>query len=98
MKISICASMVFAEQMLEAKEKLESFGHTVVVSRFADEYVGKSVEEKEKLTLFHKNEKDAIKDFWKQIKASDAILVLNYERRGVKNYIGGKKLLVKCFG
>ena len=93
MKISICASMVFAEQMLEAKEKLESFGHTVVVSRFAGEYVGKSVEEKEKLTLFHKNEKDAIKDFWKQIKASDAILVLNYERRGVKNYVGGNTLM-----
>ena len=93
MKIAICASMVFTEKMLEAKKELEKAGHTVFVSGFADAYTGKSEKEKEELTVFHKNEKDAIRKFWEKIKQSDAILVLNYDRRGVRNYIGGNTLL-----
>lgn len=93
MKIAICTSMVFTEQMLKVKKDLEKLGHTIFVSGFADKYVGKSEKQKEKLTLFHKNNKDAIREFWKKIKKSDAILVLNYTRRGVENYIGGNTLM-----
>jgi nucleoside 2-deoxyribosyltransferase len=93
MKIAICASMVFTEQMLETKTKLESLGHEAVLSKFAQAYVGKSEKEKEEITLYHKNEKDAIREFWEEIKESDAILVLNLDRRGVKNYIGGNTLM-----
>jgi len=91
MKIAICASMVFAERMLETKRELGNLGHEVFVSDFVDSYVGK--EEKEDLTLFHKNEKDAIRRFWHKIRESDAILVLNYDRRGICNYIGGNTLM-----
>jgi nucleoside 2-deoxyribosyltransferase len=93
MKIAICTSMVFTEKMLETKKELERLGHEVFVSGFVDAYVGKTEKEKEKLTLFHKNEKDAIREFWKKIKKADAILVLNYDRRGIKNYIGGNTLM-----
>lgn len=93
MKIAICGSMVFTEKMLEAKSILEKSGHSVFISGFADAYVGKPEGEKERLTLFHKNEKDAIRDFWEKIKQSDAILVLNYDRKGVSNYIGGNTLM-----
>ena len=77
--------MTFAEEMVETKAKLEKLGHEVFVSGFIDTYIGKKVKEKEKLTLFHKNERDAIREFWKVIKESDAILVLNYDRKGIKN-------------
>lgn len=93
MKIAICASMVFAERMLEIKLELEKLGHEVFVSQFAEKYVGKSEQEKESLTLHHKNEKDAIRKFWEKIKKSDAILVLNYDRKDIKNYIGGNTLM-----
>lgn len=93
MKIAICASMVFTEEMLKAKDRLEKLGNTVFVSGFVKHYVGKSVKQKEKLTLFHKNNKDAIREFWKKIKNSDVILVLNYDRHGIKNYIGGNTLM-----
>lgn len=93
MKIALCASMVFTERMLETKQELEQRGHEVFVSGFADAYVGKTEKEKEELTLFHKNRKDAIREFWEKIKKSDAILVLNFDRRGVKNYIGGNALM-----
>ncbi|MFH1237706.1 MAG: hypothetical protein V1648_04885 [Candidatus Aenigmatarchaeota archaeon] len=93
MKIAICSSMVFAENMLETKEKLEKLGHEVLISDFIGSYAGKNEKEKERLTLLDKNEKDAIRRFWNKIKKSDAILVLNYDRRGVKNYIGGNTLM-----
>lgn len=93
MKIAICASMVFTEKMLEIKEKLEKFGHEACVSGFAEHYVGKSEKEKEELTIYHKNEKDAIREYWEQIQKADAVLVLNYDKRGIKNYIGGNTLM-----
>ena len=85
--------MVFTEQMLKVKKDLEDLGHTVFVSGFSKAYIGKTEKQKEKLTLFHKNNKDAIREFWKKIKKSDAILVLNYTRRGIENYIGGNTLM-----
>jgi len=93
MKIYVISSMVFAEKMLEIKKKLEKLGHEVLISEFVDSYTGKSEEEKEKITLFHKNEKDAIKRFWQRFQDCDAVLVVNFDRRGVKNYIGGNTLM-----
>lgn len=93
MKIAICGSMAFTEQMFEVKEKLRKFGHEAVLSGFGEQYLGKSQEEIEELKRYHKHEKDAIKEFYEEIKNSDAILVLNYDRKGIKNYIGGNTLM-----
>ena len=93
MKIAICASMVFAEKMVQVKHQLMEIGHTVFISQFAEGYLGKAEKEKEKLAVSDKNEHDAIRKFWEIIKKSDAILVLNYDRKGIKNYIGGNTLM-----
>lgn len=93
MKIAICTSMVFTEKMLKTKKNLEKIGHKVFVSSFSDKYIGKTQKQKEDLTQFHKKHKNAIREFWNKIKKSDAILVLNYTRRGIKNYIGGNTLM-----
>ena len=93
MKIAICASMVFAEKMVQIKAQLEQLGHVVYISQFAEGYLGKTEKEKEQLTVHDKNEHDAIRKFWNIIKKSDAILVLNYDRKNIKNYIGGNTLM-----
>ncbi len=93
MKIAICASMVFTDKMLEVKNQLKELGHEAHISSFVNEYVGKSEKEKEKITIYHKTQKDAIRKFYEKIKISDAILVLNYDRRGISNYIGGNTLM-----
>ncbi len=93
MKIAICASMVFSEQMLSVQKQLVHLGHDATVSIFTTNYVGKNETEREAAILFDKNNRDGIKEFWEQIKTSDAILVLNYDRKGVKNYIGGNTLM-----
>ncbi len=40
---------------------------------------------------------DMIKRYWDFIKNSDAILVLNLEKKGIKNYIGGSTLMEMGF-
>jgi hypothetical protein len=93
MKIAICGSMVFAEKMVKIKIQLEELGHTVFISQFAEGYLGKAEKEKEKLAIHDKTDRDAIRKFWNQIDKSDAILVLNYDRKGITNYIGGNTLM-----
>jgi nucleoside 2-deoxyribosyltransferase len=97
MKIAICSSMVFTEKMIEIQQSLNKIGHEACISIFANAYIGKTVQEKEEITIYHKNEKDAIRKFWKIIKTCDAILVLNYTRRGIENYIGGNTFLEMGF-
>jgi len=93
MIIAICGSMVFTDQMLETKKELEKMGHTAFVSGFASEHLGKNEKEREELAIKQKNERDAMMEYWEVIKKSDAILVLNYDRRGIANYIGGMPFL-----
>ena len=85
--------MVFTEEMIKARNFLAGLGHTVYISSFAPKYIGKTTKQKEKLTIYHKNNKNAIREFWKKIKLCDVVLVLNYDRHGVKNYIGGNTLM-----
>lgn len=92
MKIAICGSMAFSEKMLEMQKELGK-KHEVLVSKFAKEYAGKSEQEKQRRTIHDKNNNDAIREFCEKIKESDAILVLNYDKKGVKNYIGGNTLI-----
>ena len=93
MKIAICGSMAFTDKMFEVREQLEKLGHTAVVSGFGKHYLGKTQEEIEELKRYHKHEKDAIREYWVQIQNTDAILVLNYDRKGITNYIGGNTLM-----
>ena len=85
--------MVFTEKMIEIQQSLNKMDHEAFISIFANAYIGKTEQEKEQITIYHKNEKDAIREFWKIIKICDAVLVLNYTRRGIENYIGGNTFL-----
>ncbi len=93
MKIAICGSMVFTDKMLEVKAQLEKASHVCYVSSFAPHYVGQNQKYIEELAIYHKKEKDAIREYWQEIKKSDAILVLNYDKNGISNYIGGNTLM-----
>lgn len=93
MKIGIIGSMQHTEKMLELKDKLEKMGHKVFVSKFAKSMVGKSDSEKEKMKLHQKYNQDAIRGFWKLMQGADAVLVANYDKEKIKNYIGGNTLM-----
>lgn len=93
MKICISGSMQFSEKMLEVNQQLEKLGHTGYLSKFIPELVGKSDKEKERLKLRQKYEYDAMREYWNILQKVDALLVLNYDKNGIKNYIGGNTFL-----
>lgn len=97
MKIGVAGSMQFTEKMVEICEELSKLGHEVFMSKFADSYIGKSDDEKEKIKLNHKYNYDAIREFWKPMQSADALLVANYDKHGIKNYIGGNAFLEMGF-
>lgn len=93
MKIAIAGSMQHTEKMIDVAKKLEEMGHMVFLSGFAKYYVGKTAGQIEKLKNYHKKNKDAIREFWKKMQKADVLLVLNLDKDGVKNYIGGNTLM-----
>lgn len=97
MKIGVAGSMQYTEKMIDLCNQLRSMGHEVFMSKFGAEYVGKSDAEKEKLKLHHKYNFDAIREFWGPMQDADALLVANYDKNGVKNYIGGNSFLEMGF-
>ena len=60
-------------------------------------FIGKSDEEKEEIKLDQKYNHDAIREFWKPMKTADALLVANFDKSGIKNYIGGNAFLEMGF-
>jgi hypothetical protein len=89
-KITICGSMQFAEEMAQLKQELESFGWIVLTPDLSEK--SSSYEElpnEEKL----RTKKELITNHFERIKQSDAILVANYEKKGIKGYVGSNTLM-----
>ena len=93
MKIGVAGSMQYTEKMLETRDKLVNLGHDAFVTKLAEVFIGKSNEEKEKIKIHQKNEMDAIREFWRMMQGADALLVMNLDKNGIKNYIGGNTLM-----
>lgn len=100
MKIAICGSLTFAKEMNELKEKLVGLGFEVELpfsaikilkGEFSQDEINKSKED----GTFYKitAENDAIRKWHDVIEKSDAILVANFDKKGIKNYIGGSVFL-----
>jgi len=88
MKIAICGSMKFMDKMLDIKKKLEKKGHHVFLPVW--ENLKEANIPKNKIL---KRKKEYILEHFKKIKEADSILVLNYTKNNIKNYIGGNSLI-----
>lgn len=97
MKIGVIGSMQYTEKMMELRDALNNFGHNAFITSLAAPFVGKTDDEKETIKLFQKNNKDAIREFWRLMQGADAVLVANYDKKGIKNYIGGNTFLEMGF-
>ncbi len=93
MKIGIIGSMQFTDKMIEVREKLRVFGHDAFIADLHKTMVGKTDYEIEKIKLHQKYNMDAIREFWNMMQGADAVLVLNYDKNGIKNYVGGNTLM-----
>ncbi|MDP3882912.1 MAG: hypothetical protein Q8Q48_02560 [Candidatus Staskawiczbacteria bacterium] len=101
MKITLCGSVKFADKFVETYRALEKMGHEPKMHELmfgiAD---GSAIELIRGVATNHAEEKRKygfIKWWHNCIKESDAILILNYDKKGVKNYIGGNTLMEMGF-
>lgn len=93
MTITLCGSMKFNREMLEIKSKLEEMGHKVITPENMQKPVTlKTHSEK----AFTKIKHGLIKLHYKKIKKSDAILVVNLNKK-TENYIGGSTFIEMAF-
>jgi len=104
MKITICGSIAFQNEILSVKGKLEDLGHEVGIwpSEVKDEN-GKfiPVQEYYKIRQTANNDEkwvwdrkaEAVMGHFNKVAWSDAILVLNYDKNNIKGYIGGNTLM-----
>jgi len=106
MKIVICSSIDFSQKLAEVKKELEKKKHEIEIPLYAKKIINGEVsmtdylKEKEKngdLELRKKSKEDLIKRHFNNIKTCDAILVLNYDKKGIKNYVGGNTFLEMGF-
>ena len=98
MRIGIIGSMHFSEKMLEVSEELKKLGHEPMLSNFVKSFPRKNDEEKETIKLQQKFEENAMKRDWETMKQADALFVINLERHGIPNYIGGNTLFELAAG
>lgn len=104
MKIAICGSLDFTYEINELKNKLEKKELEVSIPLSSEKILKGEVlleeilKEKDKGEFSKRAIKfDSIKSYWEIIKNSEAILVANFEKRGIKNYIGGNTFLEMGF-
>ncbi|MDP1759984.1 MAG: hypothetical protein Q8L01_00750 [Candidatus Woesebacteria bacterium] len=93
MKIGIIGSMQFTDKMVEFRDKLQELGHDAFITTLHKSMIGKTHEEIEEIKLHQKNNMDAIREFWRMMQGADAVLVLNFDKNGIKNYVGGNTLM-----
>jgi len=104
MKIILSGSLDFTKEITEIAEKLERMGHCVTIPKTSEDIINKNVsfdtimEEKSSGKIVERGIKiDAIRKYFHKIKESDALLVLNFDKKSVKNYIGGATLIEMGF-
>jgi nucleoside 2-deoxyribosyltransferase len=107
MVITICSSIDFSPKIIELKKELEVAGHQVNIPYFTqkmidgeityEQYMASKEKDGGDILLREAEPMDMIRRYWNFIKESDAILVLNLDKKGITNYIGGSTLMEMGF-
>lgn len=85
MKICICCSLSFTDEVTEVAKKLEGMGHEVLLP---DGVKRRLIEREDFDPVGAKLEVDTIHEHPAKIKAADAVLMCNYMKNGIQGYIG----------
>jgi hypothetical protein len=100
MKIYVLGSNAFVRDMVKAKDGLRALGYDGWIhpeyeawARGEKEDVVKRIAKSQSEHAAVKRENDYLRVHYRHILESDAILIVNNEKNGVKNYIGGNALI-----
>lgn len=103
--ITVCGSISHFKGLCELKEQIESLGDYIVLLPHSAELVYQGKKTLEEVS-FHQHiensearklKKTFMKRHLRKIEKSDAIIVANFEKNGIKNYIGGNTFMEMGF-
>lgn len=94
MKIMIIGSTVFAKEMMEVKNELQSLGYEVKTPSNLEEHIADPTL-RDNLALDKElvSGKNIMHVGFDGVAWSDAVLVLNYDKNGIKGYVGASSLM-----
>lgn len=90
MKITLCHSVSFMDYARRLTKELKEKGHEVLTAPYTE----RSTEDLEKMLSDRENyinnmKPKFIREHFDNILSSDSVLVINLDKNGIKNYIGG---------
>lgn len=85
MKICVCCSLSFGDEVREIAQKLETMGHEVLLPNGV---INRLIEQKNFDPVRAKIETDSNHKHVDKVRSADAVLVCNYTKNGIDNYIG----------
>ena len=98
MKIIICGSISAGKEIIDIQKQLEASGHEVEIpTSLKNDYLKERHSLSDAERAEDKIKFDLIRGYFEKIKLHDAVLVVNVDKRGVKNYIGGNTFLEMGF-
>lgn len=104
MKITICASLDFTNEINSYAHQLRKQGHEVFLPETAEHILEGRISlkqiksEKESGEIVKRAiQHSVIKKHFEKIKEAAAIFVINLEKKGIKNYVGGNVFLEMGF-
>lgn len=91
--------MKFSKEMLKIQSDLKSLGFfDVVVPHNTERYASSELEEEtHNESAKNKIEKDLIRAYYQEISSADTVIIANYDKNGIANYIGGNSFLEAAF-
>lgn len=102
MKIAICGSINKSDKLIEVAKELEKMGFETELPYYTNKIKNGEItledfcKEKESSgdgSFRSAATEDLYQRYWRIIGESDAILVVNVEKNGIENYIGGNALI-----
>ncbi|MEK6937732.1 MAG: hypothetical protein AABX04_01680 [Nanoarchaeota archaeon] len=104
MKIAICGSLNFTYEIKKIADELKYHGFEVSIPITSEKILRGELSlediknEKEKGEFSQRAIKyDSIREYWKIIQGADAVLIANFDKKGIKDYIGGNSFLEMGF-
>ena len=97
--IAICSSANFYRQVVDVQAELEKLGYEAIIPATAERMKKSGNYDVSHVKTWFNNDNDyhkkatLIRGHFKEIEVADCILVLNNEKHGIQNYIGGNVLM-----
>lgn len=93
MKIFIICSNHFYNKVNEIKKQLEEIGHKITLPNLYENPSKRNEMKKLSKKEYIKVKQQMMKLYEPKVKKNDAVLVINFEKNGIQNYIGGATFL-----